>query len=260
MHLNPNLNFGPGLIDAIIIDQNVEHLDRLLCHIGQYCPQIRICGSATNLYEGLDLVHQELPRLIFMEITMPGLQQLKYTGPIFPPASHTIFTASSSGQAMEAFGYQAGGFLVKPIRQEALMIAVKHAEVQLKAAKLRLGQQAPTWRSRSGPPPGKLIGLPTIEGYEFIPIDHLIRCEGMQKYTQIITKARSDIISSQNIGQCAKLLNPYHFFAPHKSHLINLHHVQKYFKEGVIQMSDRSFVPVAKRRKTPFLHLMLLLR
>ena len=84
------------------------------------------------------------------------------------------------------------------------------------------------------------IGIPTMEGYEIIQPEDVIRCEGMQNCTRIITKERSDIISSYNLGKFIKLFGNEIFFSPHKSHLINFLHVKKYLKEGTIIMNDGS--------------------
>ena len=75
----------------------------------------------------------------------------------------------------------------------------------------------------------------------------------MQKCTRIITTTKTDIISSYNIGEFKKLLEPYGFFVTHKSHLINLTFVKHYRREGTIILKDNSSVPVSKRRKAIFL-------
>lgn len=97
------------------------------------------------------------------------------------------------------------------------------------------------------------IGIPTIEGFEFIPVRDIIRCEGLQKCTRVITKDRTDIVSSCNLGEFRKMLEPYGFYSPHKSHLINLIYIKKYHKEGKILLMNNSSVPVAKRRIREFL-------
>ena len=101
---------------------------------------------------------------------------------------------------------------------------------------------------------------PTLKGFDFISIHDIIRCEGLQKCTRIITQEKSDIISSYNIGEFVKRLEKHGFFQNHKSHLINLRHIKQYYKEGTIKMADNSFVPVSKRKKSQFLKLMFLSR
>ena len=103
-------------------------------------------------------------------------------------------------------------------------------------------------------PHKRLIGIPTIEGMEFIDTQNIIRCEGLQKCTLIVTTEKSDIISSYNIGKFAELLENDGFFPCHRSHLINLQYVKKYTREGYIFFSATSKpVPLARRKRADFL-------
>lgn len=103
----------------------------------------------------------------------------------------------------------------------------------------------------------ELIGIPTLEGFDFIAVKEIIRCEGLQKCTRIVTTSKTDIISSYNIGEFRKLLEPFCFFSPHKSHLINLAFLKKYKREGTIMLRDNSCIPVSKRKKSEFLELVI---
>lgn len=103
----------------------------------------------------------------------------------------------------------------------------------------------------------ELIGIPTLDGFDFIKVNEIIRCEGLQKCTRIVTTSKTDIISSYNIGEFRKLLEPYCFFSPHKSHLINLTFLKKYKREGTIVLRDNSCIPVSKRKKCEFLEVII---
>nr|WP_321236397.1 LytTR family DNA-binding domain-containing protein [uncultured Psychroserpens sp.] len=100
-----------------------------------------------------------------------------------------------------------------------------------------------------------IVGIPTVDGFEFMPIEHIICCEGMQKCTNIITLDKLNILSSYNIGEFRKLLQPFGFFSPHKSFLINLSKIKKYHKEGTLTMSNGQNIPLARRRKENFMNL-----
>ncbi|PHN01269.1 LytR/AlgR family response regulator transcription factor [Flavilitoribacter nigricans] len=259
MYLSPNAMQDCISLNAIILDICIDAIEKVQEEVEINCPQIQIVGTATNLKEGLGLIRQELPQIVFSEITLPGLNSLIGAGGTFFPSCHTILMSSCPDRALDANKYQAAGFLIKPLKKVELITAVRYAEIRIIANNHRKSEIIAT-NNKQIIPPGELIGVPTVEGFEFIHINQLIRLEGMQKYTQIITRQRSDLISTNNIGEFCKLLHPFHFFSPHKSHLINLVHVKKYYKDGTIQMSDGSLVPVAKRRKTEFLNTMLLLR
>ncbi|MFZ2899160.1 MAG: LytTR family DNA-binding domain-containing protein [Saprospiraceae bacterium] len=97
-----------------------------------------------------------------------------------------------------------------------------------------------------------LIGIPTTNGMEFLKAKEIIRCEGMQRLTKVYT-VDGVIISSYNIGEFYRMLFPFGFFSPHKSHLINLQHLRSYRMDGVITLRDGSQAPLARRRREAFL-------
>ena len=51
------------------------------------------------------------------------------------------------------------------------------------------------------------------------------------------------------------MLQPYHFYRIHNSHLINLNYIQKYVKAngGQVMMKDGTVIDVARRKKEEFL-------
>lgn len=82
--------------------------------------------------------------------------------------------------------------------------------------------------------------------------EEIIRCEGMQRLTKVIT-ADGSIISSYNIGEFCILLKGWGFFLSPKSHLINLNFLRNYDTEGVFTLRDESSVPLARRRREAFM-------
>lgn len=100
--------------------------------------------------------------------------------------------------------------------------------------------------------PLTFVGIPTIDGMEFLKVEEIIRCEGLRRLTKLHLEGRA-IISSYNIGEFGKLLGPCGFFAPHKSHLINLQYLRSYHVDGTIILRDGACVPLARRRKEAFL-------
>lgn len=104
-------------------------------------------------------------------------------------------------------------------------------------------------------PHTRLVGIPTMDCMEFIDTEKIIRCEGLQKCTLIVTTEKSDLISSYNLGKFVGLLKENGFFQCHRSHLINLKFVKKYTREGYIFFNASSKpVPLARRRKYDFLN------
>lgn len=99
----------------------------------------------------------------------------------------------------------------------------------------------------------KKIAIPCCKSYDFELVKNIVRCEGLQNYTRIFLSSGEMLISSSNIGVYKKCLKDFGFFCCHKSHVINVNHIKKFFKEGYIEMVDTSSVPLSRRRKGDFL-------
>ncbi|HMN90393.1 MAG TPA: LytTR family DNA-binding domain-containing protein [Saprospiraceae bacterium] len=103
-------------------------------------------------------------------------------------------------------------------------------------------------------PANNVVGIPCMEGIEFLKPKEIIRCEGLQRLTKVYTETHT-IISAYNIGEFNRLLCPFGFFTSHKSHLINLRYLRAYQVGGVIVLRNGDKVPLARRRKDIFLEL-----
>ena len=165
----------------------------------------------------------------------------------------SIVISEIESYAVKAFKHRAVDFILKPIYEEELINAIQNARVLIEEKERKIKDQKTIQQLRRANQQNELIGIPTLEGFEYISIKDIVRCEGLQKCTRLITNKRADIVSSYSIGEFYRMLEPYRFFFTHKSHLINLAKVQSYKKEGTLIMQDHTSVPIAKRRKHEFL-------
>ncbi len=239
---------------TIVVDHEPRYYHSVAQALQSHCPQMEFTGLATTYEGALNLMDKVHPALIFMEVDMPGVNAFEILRKTSWSNFETIFFSHSSDQALEAIKHQACGYVLKPLRIEEVIPAFEVARGRIKNKKK--GDVHPV-SPQSILFPENLIGIPTMEGFDFIRIDDIIRCEGFQRCTRIITKDRSDIISSYHIGVFSKRLSSGCFYLTHKSHLINLQHIRSYLKEGTIKMSDGTCVPVSKRRKSEFLNLLM---
>ncbi len=240
---------------TIVIDYEPRYFQLVAKEIQSNCPRVNFTGVATSCSDALKLIEQTQPSLVLMEVDMPkssAFEMLKNTSSF---NFETIFFSHSSDRALEAIRHQACGYILKPLKIEEVIPAIEIAERRIQS---KLETNGSNITDNQGILfPDNIIGIPTMEGFEFLSVDEVIRCEGFQRCTRIITRDRSDIISSYHIGVFKKRLSPRFFYSTHKSHLINLLHIRTYMKEGTIKMSDGACVPVSKRRKSEFLNLLM---
>ena len=158
-------------------------------------------------------------------------------------STRIVCLGKAKEDAYRAFELQADCFLLKPFNAQQLKKLFASLNINPKQYLI----------NKKDANQSSLIGIPTIDGLEYFHVNDIILCEGLQKLTRIITKNRTNIISSYHIGKFIKLLTPMGFFSPHKSYLINLSHLKRYCKEGMVFLTNKHKVPVSRRRRADFI-------
>lgn len=242
------------MINTLLIDYEPTVLGFLQKTLSNLFPQINIIGTASGTTKVEEILVQEQPELVLMDAKMASqyaLSELLYSSKNF----ELIILSENSGFALNAIKIQAIGYILKPIQLEDLVFCLNQA-----FDKLQTRQKAKDNEDRlkiliQQGFHSDTLGIPTTDGFEFICVKDIIRCEGMQTCTRIVTTTKTNIVSSYHIGKFKPVLCSYGFFSPHKSHIINPSFLKKYIKEGTIVLNDDSCVPVARRRKNDFLEL-----
>lgn len=216
-------------------------LSNLRKDLSDYCPQIRIEGIS-DFFGKADLPKSPSSILFLLLRENTSFEDPVISEFLAEVTSPLICIGNRKDYAYKAIKLDAIDFLLQPYDPCDLIKAVHRAET-------RINEMQQLEKSKDFAADNPVIGIPTIEGCEFLYIKDVIKCEGLQSYTRIITRNRSDIICSNNIGELKKKLEPFGFFVPHKSYLINPEEMAKYSKEGIIIMKDGSQVPLARRRK-----------
>jgi two-component system LytT family response regulator len=238
------------MIQTLLADPESHSLQTLASHLAGHCPQVTVSGMADSGEEAFRLLRELNPDLVFIDAGLacnsPDL--LSHS----PPAEFEAILLHDEQLAGRSLPFPAGAWLHKPVNILELITVVRQAEHWLhwkrKFQENRLLLQQLADRCPSKAP----IAIPTLDGLEFLLAAEIIRCEGLQRLTKVYTE-RGVLISSYNIGEFCRMLCPYGFFAPHKSHLINLQYLLRYHVEGNITLRDGTRVPLARRRKVMFL-------
>lgn len=170
-------------MNVLIVDDEPlarERLSRMVNEIEGY----RVLeDSASNGEEALALIEKHKPDVVLLDIRMPGIDGLQVAAKLCereaPPA--VVFCTAHDEFALEAFQVSAVGYLVKPVRAEHLIEALKKAErpnrVQLAA------MTRPAAESGSGP--RTHISARTRKGIELIPLDQVIYFIADHKYVTL---------------------------------------------------------------------------
>ncbi len=243
------------MITAVIIDDEKKCVSLLKHLIENHCKDINVVGEAESAAQGLQVIQQHKPDLVFLDIEMPdktGFELLKSLPEI---NFDIIFTTAYNHYAIKAIRFSALDYLLKPVDLDELKNAL--ARVYKKHQKAGPQQNVDVLMSniKSPQPNFSRISLSTQDGLVILHVDEIIYCEASGTYTIFYLKNREKIIVSKTLKEYEELLKDHSFFRVHNSFLINLNEVKKYVKGdgGSAFMSNGDEVFVSKRRKEEFL-------
>jgi two-component system LytT family response regulator len=243
------------MIKAITIDDEGHCLETLSLLLKEYCPEIELLAQCKSALKGLEAIRLHNPELVFLDVEMPmmnGFQMLEQFSEI-PFA--VIFTTSYDQYAIRAIRYSALDYLLKPIDPKELLLAIrKFTEHRQDSLTEQIKHLLAQVNGKGGQ--FNRIAVPTVEGFEMIPADQVIRCEANDNYTHLFLQNQKKIITSRTLKEMEEQLSCFPYFVRvHHSYIINLNEVIRYVRGegGYLSMSDGSTVNVSRSRKEALL-------
>jgi two-component system LytT family response regulator len=241
------------MLSAIIIDDEQKGRLALREKLRDYCPEVRLLGEAADGAEGLKLIREQKPEIVFLDIEMPRMGGFEMLHMLPQKDFHLIFTTAYDQYAIKAIRYAAFDYLLKPIDIEELKSAIGRVREQSQEhteEKLQVLQQ----NLDTGSMQGK-IAIPTVEGLLFFNISDIVCLEAKSNYTAINFSNHASLLASRTLKDFEELLPTDLFFRTHHSHIINLHYIKRYIRGegGQIELENGLYVTVSRRKKEELL-------
>lgn len=238
------------MLKALIIDDESRARNILRILIQKYVPSITELHSADGAIEGLKLIKEHQPHIVFLDIEMPFMDGFGLLSEVEKRNFALIFTTAYDQYAIKAIRFSALDYLLKPIDIEELKAAIQRflKTRNLKRENGRLYKNFLTnFENIHGTSPN--LAISTQEGVAIFQIEDIVRCEASSNYTIFYLKNGKKFVASKTLKEYDIILSEHHFFRVHKSHLVNLDYAQKVLKTNVLQMSDGSEVDISRRKK-----------
>ncbi len=237
-----------------MIGNDTVACDTIRSAIQQFCSDVEFRCLSSEAGEALT-TNTPVPDLIFWDAA-GNLASRHVEADTFPSGSLNVLLIDETLPA-RAVGAGANwasvhNCLRKPLQVADLLITLSNGRSLVELRRALLQQQVLLHNIMARQINPGIVGIPTEDGMEFLPAQEILRCEGLNKYTKIVTNRQGSIISSYNIGEFAKMLQTFGFFACHKSHLINLRCIKRLTIENQIILHDGSCVPLSRRRRLEF--------
>ena len=241
-------------LTAIIVDDEQDGRQALSNFLLKYCPDVTLLGTAGSVSDAIVLIRATQPKLVFLDINMPHQNGFDLFRHFLEPAFQTIFVTAYDEYALKAIKHQALDYILKPINIDELINAVARARAKNDPHKTNENTQG---LLHGFPEKTDRIALPVLDGFLYVPVHEIIRCEAESNYTSFHFTNRSKLLVSRTLGSFEAQLKPHGFIRVHHHHLINLRHVEKYQRGrgGIVFMSDKKEVLVSQRKRDEFLQL-----
>ncbi|MFT3947717.1 MAG: LytTR family DNA-binding domain-containing protein [Agriterribacter sp.] len=236
-------------IKALIIDDEEKAIQTLslMCHY--YVPEINEIKTTTDPAEGILLIRNFNPDILFIDIQMPRMNGFDLLKQIVNPEFSIIFTTAHDEYAIEAIRFSALDYLLKPIDAEELRNAfdrylLKSGNTQPDKLLYKNFLHNLEVKNKSD----FKLALPTMQGTFFYKPEQIIRLEGEGNYTRFFFADGHTLLVAYTLKNYDSMLVTHNFIRVHKSHLINISFVSGY-KDNILIMADQSAVEVSRRRK-----------
>lgn len=243
------------MIKAVLIDDEKNALEMLEWQLNTYCPQVHIAAMCQDAISGIEAIKKHNPNLVFLDIEMPVQNGFQVIAAFPQPNFDVVFTTAYNQFAIKAIKVTAFDYLLKPIDAEDLKATL--SRYLQKKPQPNAEQLALLMRNLEPLIGSPKIALNTHDGMLFVPPKEIIRCESASNYTYIHLTHNRKYLQAKTLKEIEETLIHYQFFRIHHSHLINLHHVERYVRAdgGAVFMSDGTQIVPSRNKKEAFIEL-----
>ncbi len=246
------------MIRVIIVENEQVIADNFVKLINKLFDDIEIIEVCNSVSQTIVSIKKHTPDLIFLDIELnngeSGFDILKQIPQI---NFEIIFATAYDKYALQAIKFSALDYILKPVTEEDLTDAVYR--FRQKRGTINTQQLQILFNNLQRGPAMHQVALPTMNGLDFVPVDHIIYCQGEGSQTAAYLKNQNlPTILSKTLKDCEELFHNNGFYRIHKSYLVNLNHIKKYLKgkDGQVIMSNNKTLEVSRNYKDAFLDLL----
>jgi two-component system, LytTR family, response regulator len=243
------------MIKAIIVDDEARGRQTLQNLLKDNCPEVEVMELCDSAKSAQGAIEKHQPNLVFLDVEMPHQSGFDLLESLSAIKFDVIFTTAHSNHAIKAIKFSALDYLLKPIDIDELKTAVEKVSERKSQQLDHNNIEFFLQNTRNAGKKFEKIALPTADGFVFVNISEIIRCEASGSYTLFYFDKKDSLLVCKNLKEYEDLLTEMNFFRIHHSHLINLSNIQRYIRGdgGQVVMQDGSVIEVARRKKEQFL-------
>lgn len=242
------------MVKALLIDDepnNTTYVNELLKAHFATVQVLAVCNDAV---EGLLLIDELQPQLVFLDVEMPGLTGFEMLKKLEPVNFEVIFITAYNHYAVDAFDNNAIGYLTKPLQVDKFIKTTSTAISKIEKENINRHLFS-LLQNNAAKTNHHKIALPTQNGLLFILPTDILYCQSSGNYTKFFTKDGKPILVSRQLGEFEKLLPADDFHRIHDQYIVRLQYIKEYIRGrgGELIMENNDNLPVSANRKDAFL-------
>jgi two-component system response regulator AlgR len=235
------------MMDILIVDDEPlarQRLLRMVEKIEGFC----VIAEADNAEDALVAITQYDPDIVLLDIRMPGRDGLSLAQDIaeLEDAPAVIFCTAFDQYALDAFGTNAVGYLLKPVKAEQLLQVLEKAQklnkIQRVAAQKDTTPKSENQRTH--------ITAKTRRGVELIPLDDVRYFLADHKYVTVYHRTGEHLLD-ETLKELEEEFGA-RFVRVHRNSLVSVKHIEALERNGQgqyqIRLADTELRPVISRR------------
>ncbi len=238
-------------LKALVVDDERAACEVLVGMIEQFIPQIDEVSYCMDPVKALDLVVDEKPNIIFLDINMPQISGFEFLSRLQDFKGKIVFTTAYDQYALKAFEFGAFDYLLKPVEIDQLERTVQRYIDENEPQKESNADLLAFFESMNASKKfKKSIAVNHRGSIHFIQTSDILYLKGQGNYSEIICKDYT-YMSTKTLKDVESMLDPETFLRIHKSYVVNINHVTKCQPiEGAwyVIINDLE-IPVSRRRK-----------
>jgi two-component system, LytTR family, response regulator LytT len=245
---------------AVLVDDEQLARDELGYLLGQL-GGVEVIGQAGNGLEAITTIDRLRPDVVFLDVQMPGLTGFEVARQLLDTraSSQIIFVTAYDQHAIEAFEVNAVDYLLKPVEQGRLEVAVDRARRRIdsdrqaepgvkNAAELeKIIQLVAERQSRR-----ERLAIKVGERFLLVQADDIIYASLADEGISVVTSQHAGTSNYRTLDELHERLDPTVFWRVHRAHLVNINKIKEivpwFSRNYILRMKDEKSteIPVSR--------------
>ena len=238
------------MLSAVIIDDEeaaIYVLADLLHNLSSI--EIKVSGTAYNLEDGVEIIKETQPDIVFLDIDLPGKKGLEIYNFFKSPNFKVVFCTAYQQYAIDALRKSAIGYLLKPVDLIELEEIVKKVSEDLILEQKQYQFEDKINVLSTPNMSGENIILDVENGFVIGNTRNIEYCYAKNSFSVVVTFTKKEFFVTKSLKELQELLPENQFYRTHKSFLVNIYYIRKFVrsKENYVILESGIKIPVSVR-------------